>query len=102
MRRGHILHRSTPLDILYHLPKDGIHSFPVNAFIPYSKMQKTRIFPQLFGSKIQSPTRNLCYYIDPILRGFWPDWAETNFRSPSFIYLETTLTEFFCNLSVLA
>src|SRR5271170_2348992 len=35
-----------------------------------------------------------------ILRAVLPDRLETSFVSPSYIYLEIPLTEFFCNLSV--
>src|SRR5271170_1205905 len=33
--------------------------------------------------------------LDAILRGFLPDSAETSFVSQSYIYLETTITDFF-------
>src|SRR5579859_6237447 len=99
MQRGQIFAHFDPLDLFYQLPKSRIPATSAKAFLPWSKLVSHPAFSTSICLKMPKSSWEFVL-LDQILRGFLPDSAKTSFVSQPYIYLETTITEFFCNLSV--
>jgi len=99
VRRGQTFARFNRLDLFYQLPKSRIPLTSTKALLPWSKLVSRPGFSTSFWLKMPKSHWE-SVFLDSILGGFWTNRAETNVWNPSYIYLETLITEFFCNLSV--